>query len=348
MDSAAAETPMAINWRKFVFLFLGIILFVVVYYSPPWPDAIDPMGKHFELSREAKGALAVFLLAGTWWVFEVVPIGVTSSGDRRPAGAVPDPPGESGLQGLHGPLGHVHLRLDRHRPGVHQDRAHPPDGLQDAHRRRRAHQHDLPRLLRGHRRPDPHHGPHRRGRDDLPAADGHLCPLRRGRQKNQVRQGPLHRHGLRGRRRQHHHPAGGGPRRRGHRLFQGYRRHQHLLFQALLLHVPHRLADGLSALGLFHDCSQAGKESDPRPAGQSQPTQRRAGRPDPQRDHRDGDRFRRHPDHVPALVRPAAGAGRQDRHHPDLDRSSSSSPASWTSTTSRRSPGTSSCSLPAP
>jgi sodium-dependent dicarboxylate transporter 2/3/5 len=36
------------------------------------------MGKHFLLSREAKGAIAVFLLAGTWWVFEVVPIGVTS------------------------------------------------------------------------------------------------------------------------------------------------------------------------------------------------------------------------------------------------------------------------------
>jgi solute carrier family 13 (sodium-dependent dicarboxylate transporter), member 2/3/5 len=78
MSSAAAETPKTINWRKLVFLFLGITLFVVVYYSPPWPDAIDPMGKHFELSREAKGALAVFLLAGTWWVFEVVPIGITS------------------------------------------------------------------------------------------------------------------------------------------------------------------------------------------------------------------------------------------------------------------------------
>jgi len=34
------------------------------------------MGKHFLLTREAKGAIAVFLLAGTWWVFEVVPIGV--------------------------------------------------------------------------------------------------------------------------------------------------------------------------------------------------------------------------------------------------------------------------------
>ena len=34
------------------------------------------MGKHFLLTREAKGPIAVFLLAGTWWVFEVVPIGV--------------------------------------------------------------------------------------------------------------------------------------------------------------------------------------------------------------------------------------------------------------------------------
>ena len=41
-------------------------------------DAVDPSGKHFSLSREGKGALAVFLLAGTWWVFEVLPIGVTS------------------------------------------------------------------------------------------------------------------------------------------------------------------------------------------------------------------------------------------------------------------------------
>jgi len=39
---------------------------------------VDPMGKHFQLSQEGKGALAVFLIAGTWWVFEVVPIGVTS------------------------------------------------------------------------------------------------------------------------------------------------------------------------------------------------------------------------------------------------------------------------------
>ncbi|MGD8270424.1 MAG: SLC13 family permease [Desulfobacterales bacterium] len=67
-----------INWKKLIFLFLGVTLFSITYYSPTWPDAIDPVGKHFELTREGKGALAIFLLAGTWWVFEVVPIGVTS------------------------------------------------------------------------------------------------------------------------------------------------------------------------------------------------------------------------------------------------------------------------------
>jgi len=68
----------SIEWKRIFFLFLGIILFAVVYYLPAFPDAIDPSGKHFALSREGKGALAVFLLAGTWWVFEVLPIGITS------------------------------------------------------------------------------------------------------------------------------------------------------------------------------------------------------------------------------------------------------------------------------
>ena len=67
-----------IDWKKIGFLLLGIVLFTVIYMTPPWPDAVDPVGKHFPLTREAKGAIAVFLLAGVWWVFEVVPIGVTS------------------------------------------------------------------------------------------------------------------------------------------------------------------------------------------------------------------------------------------------------------------------------
>jgi sodium-dependent dicarboxylate transporter 2/3/5 len=80
MSSAEATAGAApgIKWGKLTALFVGVILFIIVYYSPQWPDAVDPMGKHFELSKAGKGAIAVFLLAGTWWVFEVVPIGVTS------------------------------------------------------------------------------------------------------------------------------------------------------------------------------------------------------------------------------------------------------------------------------
>lgn len=66
------------EWKRYLLLSIGIALFAATFYSSPWPDAVDPMGEHFPLSKEGKGAIAVFLLAGTWWVFEVVPIGVTS------------------------------------------------------------------------------------------------------------------------------------------------------------------------------------------------------------------------------------------------------------------------------
>jgi len=79
MSSEATSTAgSTMSLVKMIAMFTGIILFAIVYFSPPWTDAIDPMGQHFALSKEAKGALAIFLLAGTWWVFEVVPIGVTS------------------------------------------------------------------------------------------------------------------------------------------------------------------------------------------------------------------------------------------------------------------------------
>ncbi len=78
IDADTADAAAEYNWKKLIYLFLGVFLFVIAYYSPPWPDAIDPMGKHFALSKAGKGAIAIFLMAGTWWVFEVVPIGVTS------------------------------------------------------------------------------------------------------------------------------------------------------------------------------------------------------------------------------------------------------------------------------
>jgi len=77
-DTIVSSKALKIDWTRLIALFTGIGLFLVVYYSPAWSDAVDPVGKHFALSVQGKGAIAVFLLAGVWWVFEVVPIGVTS------------------------------------------------------------------------------------------------------------------------------------------------------------------------------------------------------------------------------------------------------------------------------
>ncbi|SMF35540.1 SLC13 family permease [Desulfovibrio gilichinskyi] len=78
MSTATLSQSKSFDFKRLFFMLLGLTLFTVVYYCPAWPDAIDPMGEHFILSQEAKGAIGVFLLAGVWWVFEVVPIGVTS------------------------------------------------------------------------------------------------------------------------------------------------------------------------------------------------------------------------------------------------------------------------------
>jgi solute carrier family 13 (sodium-dependent dicarboxylate transporter), member 2/3/5 len=75
IEPAEVKTPF--DWKRMFFLVLGVALFFIIYYSPAWPDAVDPAGKHFVLSEEGKGALAVFALAATWWIFEVLPIGVT-------------------------------------------------------------------------------------------------------------------------------------------------------------------------------------------------------------------------------------------------------------------------------
>ncbi len=73
-----AEIKRKIDWTRIFYIFLGFGLFLIVYVSPSWPDAVDPTGKQFVLTREGKAAVGLFLLAATWWVFEVIPIGVTS------------------------------------------------------------------------------------------------------------------------------------------------------------------------------------------------------------------------------------------------------------------------------
>ena len=67
-----------LDLKRIGFILLGLFFFFWLYLADPLPDAVDPLGKHFPLSPEGKAAIALFLLAGTWWVFEVVPIGVTS------------------------------------------------------------------------------------------------------------------------------------------------------------------------------------------------------------------------------------------------------------------------------
>ena len=67
-----------LDLKRIGFIALGLFFFFWLYLADPLPDAVDPMGKHFTLTHEGKAAIALFLLAGTWWVFEVVPIGVTS------------------------------------------------------------------------------------------------------------------------------------------------------------------------------------------------------------------------------------------------------------------------------
>jgi sodium-dependent dicarboxylate transporter 2/3/5 len=57
---------------------VGIALFCILYFCPSFSDAVNPQGEHFKLTHEGKAALGLFLLAATWWVFEVIPIGVTS------------------------------------------------------------------------------------------------------------------------------------------------------------------------------------------------------------------------------------------------------------------------------
>jgi solute carrier family 13 (sodium-dependent dicarboxylate transporter), member 2/3/5 len=64
--------------KRTVLIFLGLALFILVFLSPQPPAAVDPMGETFQLSREGRLALGLFLLAATWWVTEVVPIGVTA------------------------------------------------------------------------------------------------------------------------------------------------------------------------------------------------------------------------------------------------------------------------------
>jgi len=59
-------------------MLLGVALFAITASLQSLPEAIDPAGRRIVLSREGQLAIGLFFLAATWWVFEVIPIGVTA------------------------------------------------------------------------------------------------------------------------------------------------------------------------------------------------------------------------------------------------------------------------------
>jgi sodium-dependent dicarboxylate transporter 2/3/5 len=67
-----------IDWKKHGWMAVGLALFCVLYFLPSLPALTDPKGELVALTHEGKAALGLFLLAAVWWVFEVIPIGVTS------------------------------------------------------------------------------------------------------------------------------------------------------------------------------------------------------------------------------------------------------------------------------
>jgi sodium-dependent dicarboxylate transporter 2/3/5 len=77
-EFSLAHITRRIDWKRIFFIVLGLALFAATYWSPGWSDAIDPGGEHVVLTHEGKAALGLFYLAAVWWVFEVVPIGVTA------------------------------------------------------------------------------------------------------------------------------------------------------------------------------------------------------------------------------------------------------------------------------
>ena len=73
-----APKKVAIDYKRIIFILLGLGIFILFYLIPGLPDAVDPGGKVFKLPWAGKMALGLFLMAGIWWVFEVMPIGVTA------------------------------------------------------------------------------------------------------------------------------------------------------------------------------------------------------------------------------------------------------------------------------
>ena len=73
-----APKKIAVDWRRIIFILLGLALFFIFYFMPEFGDAVDPSGKRFPLPPQGRMALGLFLMAAVWWIFEVMPIGATA------------------------------------------------------------------------------------------------------------------------------------------------------------------------------------------------------------------------------------------------------------------------------
>ena len=73
-----APPKKVIDWKRIFFILLGLGIFFLFYMIPGLPDAKDPAGKIFHLPGQGKMSMGLFLMAGVWWIFEVMPIGITA------------------------------------------------------------------------------------------------------------------------------------------------------------------------------------------------------------------------------------------------------------------------------
>ena len=66
-----AEDPgKKVDVKRIIYTLLGVALFCVVNWSPPWPDAVDPDGVQFALSPNRQRLVATTQLTGKLLVFD--------------------------------------------------------------------------------------------------------------------------------------------------------------------------------------------------------------------------------------------------------------------------------------
>jgi sodium-dependent dicarboxylate transporter 2/3/5 len=55
-----APKKVAIDWKRLIFILLGLALFFLFYFMPDLADAVDPSGKRFPLPPQGRMALGFF------------------------------------------------------------------------------------------------------------------------------------------------------------------------------------------------------------------------------------------------------------------------------------------------